>query len=259
MGLLDNAIARRTAALSTIGKAALNLQYPDEFEYYMIALELMDSNFCTLQYFIFPIMPTSILERFPTITNTKKTLGGVSVVSSSQFIPTDITLSGNFGRKFKVVLGGDGATAVDLVHSFNASGTPTVNSVLNSANNFFDTKVKTGYGCIKILQNMIEASKQIDSSGPRYLALYNLVSNNNYFVKPGDLSISMSMESNMIWNYSLPLKSIAPLSNLISQADLQSTLKQLVVTDLLQKETNTLLNSLTTITSNIQNKVQRIF
>lgn len=250
---LDDAIAKRLGFLGTLGKAGLNTMYPKEFEYYMVALELMDSNFATKEYFIFPIMPNSISENLPQLTNIKKTTGGVSVVSSSQFVPTNITLSGTFGRSFKVLIG---KTYTDLINSFSTG--VTTQSVADSVVNFFDKNVKTGYGCIKILQRIIEGSRQIDGNGPNYLVFYNLALGNSYFVKPGDITFSMSMESNMIWNYSLPIRSIAPLENYKNLSKNLKSNKQLVIDDLIQKKTNMIVNSLNSALKPITNGISKV-
>lgn len=256
MSSINDAVAKRLGFLGTLGKAGLNTLYPKEFEYYMIALELMDANFKTIQYFIFPIMPSSITETIPQLTNTKKTTGGVSVISSSQFVPTNISLSGTFGRSFKVLIG---QTYQDLISSFKtATGSVSSQSIKNGTINFFDNRVKTGYGCIKVLQDIVTGSRQIDALGPRYLVLYNLALGNSYFIKPGDLTFTMTMDSNMIWNYSLPVKSIAPLENYINLSKNLKSNQQLVIDDLIQKKANMLVNSLSSALKPITNGITKI-
>jgi hypothetical protein len=99
------AIAQRNGLLNSIGRSGLNMKYPDEFELYVIALELTDENFITQQYFVFPINPSSIEETEPKLTNIRKTLGGITVLRNTTFVPTQISLSGTFGRNFKVLIG----------------------------------------------------------------------------------------------------------------------------------------------------------
>lgn len=181
------------------GRSLLNIRYPKEFELYMCALELLDQNNKTLQYFIFPVMPSNIEESQPEITNIKKTLGGVTVLSNSTFIPRDITLTGNFGRSFKVLLG---KNVVDLVSAFK-----------ERRQEEYNVSIKTGYGCCKILESIKDDAKSL-TGGVKRLIFYNLALGNNYLVKPLNLKFAMSQESNMIWNYSLSLKAIAPLDDL---------------------------------------------
>ncbi len=239
---LESAIASRFSLLYNVGKQALNIKYPNEFELYIIALELTDENWKTLRYFVFPINPSSIEEVKPQLTNVKKTLGGVTVLKTPTFVPTDITLSGTFGRSFKVLLGD---TFQDLVHSFQYqvgdSGLvyrTTNDSVKKGVGQFFDDRVKTGYGCTKILEEIIAESVQKN----RRLIFHNPALGNNYLVTAGSLRLSMNEQSNMIWNYSLPLKSIAPLESVYSLKDSESAAKNLSVTNYTQKKTNEVIN-----------------
>ena len=257
--VLQQAAEKRLGFLGTIGKGGLNALYPNEFEYYLVALELVDANFKTIQYFIFPIMPTGLNEVIPQITNIKKTTGGYSVVSSSQFISTNISLSGNFGRNFKVLLG---KTYQDLVQSFVVQNgllsTISTQSIINGVENFFDNNIKTGYGCIKILQSIIDKAKVVDAQGPRYLLFYNLALGNNYIVKAGDLTFSMSMESNMIWNYSLPLRSIGLIDNYLTSNQKKSN-SQLIVDDYIQTQSNKVINNLNGSLSGITSAINKVF
>lgn len=244
---LQGAAQEQLNLLSTLGKSGLNLLHPNEFELYLCALELTDQNGNTLKYFVFPVMPSGIDENLPQLTNIKKTMAGVTVLSSPTFNPTDISLAGNFGRKFKVLLGTD---ATELISSFTtADGSLTKQSVLGGAANFFDNRIKTGYGCIKILQDIIEQSQQVDSKGIRRLIFYNLALGNSYLVKAINLRFSQSQESNMIWNYNLQLKSIAPLSAIMTSQQIKQQQFRLVTTGFAQKAADVLLNSLSSILS----------
>lgn len=241
---LETAIAKRAGALTTIGKAALNVKFPDEFELYVLAFELTDSLGKTLKYFIFPVNPSSIDESKPYIVNIKKTQGGVSVLSSNQFNPVDINLSGSFGRKFRVLLGGD---YTDFISSFkDESGSITKSSFKKRTKEFFDERVKTGYGSCKVLESIIEASKELDVFGkPKVLIFHNLALGNSYIVKTTNLRFTQSQESNMIWNYSLSLKGVAKLSSFSSSREREEQTKRLVASGFAQKRVDGLLNTLT--------------
>jgi hypothetical protein len=191
MSLLS-AIQARNDLLYQYGKNALNVKYPKEFELYIIALELTDENFNTLKYFVFPVNPSSLEESKPQITNVKKANGGVTVLKTPTFVPTDITLSGNFGRGFKVLLG---STYEDFIHSFQETrhftyGNDSVtltnkNSIKKGLEELFDERIKTGYGCIKILEEIIEESKMIGKNGQvRKLIFHNPALGNSYLVAP---------------------------------------------------------------------------
>jgi hypothetical protein len=246
---LTSAIATRNALLTEAGKAALNMKYPKEFELYVIALELTDEQFNTLKYFIFPVNPSSLEEIKPKLTNVKKTLGGVTALKTPTFVPTDITLTGSFGRNFKVLLG---TGYEDLIHSFQdeyisrtgqSTFTTSQGSVKQGAKQFFDDRVKTGYGCFKILEEIVDESVKVGKN----LILHNPVFGNSYLVTAGSLRISMTEQTNMIINYSLPLKTIAPLESLYTKKQLESISKQLSVTNYFQKRTNALIKNISKI------------
>jgi hypothetical protein len=242
---LQQAALTQVAKLGEVGKAALNLQYPNEFELYVIALELTDQNFNTLKYFVFPIMPNGLDENIEQLVSVKKTMAGVSVLSSPTFNPTTISLNGSFGRSFKIVLGSD---AQELLHSFTTStGAVTGKSILAGAANFFDNRIKTGYGCIKILQDIIEQSQQVDEKGIRHLILYNPALGNNYLVKAVNLRFNQSLDSNMIWNYNLQLKSIAPLEAIKTKQELDDARFRLNSTSYAQKQSQRLVNGLSRV------------
>ena len=242
MGVIS-AIEQRTGLLSTIGKPAMNLKYPKEFELYVIALELTDINFNTLSYFIFPINPSSLEETEVKITNIRKTLAGITVLRNPTFVPTNIALSGSFGRNFKVVLN---EKTEDFIHSFiNPLGVITTKSALKGAEQIFDERIKTGYGCIKILEDIIQKSTQLDNDGNMMrLIFHNPALGNSYLVEPGNLTFRMNEQTNMIWNYSLQLTSVAPLESIFSQAQLQSAAKELVINGYIQQKVNKTVNGI---------------
>jgi hypothetical protein len=239
VGITD-AITRRNALLGQGGSVLLNLQYPDEFELYVFALEVVDKNFKTLQYFIFPINPSNFSESKPEITNVKKTSGGITVLTNPNFVPIDITMSGNFGGKaFKVLIGD---TSQNLYHNFTDPANATVD-YLKLVQNVFDNDVKTGYGLTKILENIVSSLKITDQNSPRKLIFYNLSRGTTYFVVPMSLSFSQSQESNMIWNYTLQLKAVADAKNLVGGQKLKSD-KQLVLDSYAQKQVQSLLTAI---------------
>jgi hypothetical protein len=216
---IENVVRNRVGLLERVGKIGLNIQYPDEFELYVIALELLDSELNTLRYFIFPVMPESLEESYSTIQSIKKTLSGLHVQSTSTFTPTDITLSGSFGRRLRVLLGTE---YTDFLTSFKAENISFRGSVRNTIK-FFDENIKTGYGCIKILEKIIKESSETGDDGRgKLLVLHNLALGNSYVVRPINLRLSQNKQSNMIWNYSLSLKSIAPLESLYTSSQMRN-------------------------------------
>jgi len=209
---LESVIGERDRILKLGGKNLLNIKHPEEFEVYMCALELVDANLSTLEYFIFPILPNSISESQPEITNIKKTAGGITVLSTPQFIPIDITLSGSFGRSFKFLAG---SVYKDILSTFqNSEEKITFKSIRQGLKSEeFNKNIKTGYGCIKILESLVKKAKS-SSAGAHSLIFYNLAFGNHYLVKVTNFTSSQSIESNMMWNYNLQLEAIAPLEGL---------------------------------------------
>jgi len=234
MGIgITDAITKRNALLGQGGQIGLNLAYPDEFELYVFALEVVDKNFTTTDYFIFPINPSNFSEQKQEITNIKKTSGGITVLTNPNFVPIDITMSGNFGGKaFKVLIGD---STQNLIGAFI-----TDTSVTQAV---FDNDVKTGYGLTKILEKLISKLKKTDQNGPYKLIFYNLSRGTTYFVVPMSLNFSQSQESNMIWNYSLQLKAVADAKNLVGADKLKDD-KQLVLDSYTQKQVQSLLTAI---------------
>lgn len=246
---IENAVLRRDYLLQTVGKDVLNLTFPKEFELYVMAFELLNQNGETLKYFIFPVNPSTFDESKPQITNIKKTLGGVTSLSHPGFVPGDINLSGNFGRRFRVVLGED---YTEFIGGFQRS---KGGGVGKGFEDFFESKIKTGYGCIKLLESIIDESKSINSEdGIKTLIFHNLALGNSYVVKPLGLRFSQSQESNMIWNYNLALKSVAPLSALYTEDELRDMKNKLVLTGYIQRQTNRAINSLSSVLDRVRNE-----
>jgi hypothetical protein len=240
---VENAIIKHSLLLAQAGKVALNISHPNEFELYMCALELTDENYKTIQYFVFPVMPTTIDETQTFLTNIKKTLGGIVVLSSPTFNPIDVTLAGTFGRKFKVLLG---ESYTDFVSSFTIGGSVvTAGSIGKGAVQTFDSRVKTGYGCLKIMEEMIGSTNVVDKRGSRRLILHNPALGNSYLVKPQSLKLSQSQDTNMIWSYSLSLKAIAPLNHIFSSEELKSQRIALTATGYVQKGVDNVIGALT--------------
>ena len=219
----------------TIGKRALNALYPDEVELYIFALELINSSGDTEDYFVFPINPSSINEQYHPIKSVTKTAGGVTVLKTTTFSPTDISIQGNFGRQFKILLGKE-------VISFSAlkfkGNTPTP-----SFSAEFDPKIKTGFGCYKSLENIIKKSNTLDNlDSPYSLIFYNLALGNSYLVEAMSLAPYQNLEMNMIWSYNLTLKSLLPVEEISSVSE-RSMTQSLSVNQAIQGAVNNIANN----------------
>ena len=199
-----------------LGMQTLSSVYPYDFEWYMCALELTDSKDQTIDYLAFPIQPDSIQKSEPTRNNIKKSMAGVTVLSNDAYIPQDITIRGSFGRQFKLLLN------VKEIKGKNSQYS-TVNGVYSlyqkagaSAINYpsFNIAAKNGYGIIKILQAIVNKSVGLDDEGkPFKLYFYNMALGESYLVAipPSGAQFSQDVSKNMVWFYSITMKTLAPL------------------------------------------------
>ncbi len=218
MALLDTIRERHIDLLHTVGKQALNILFPNDFEYYMIAFELVDSKGRTIDYLTFPILPDSFQEVKNERTTIKESAGGITSIGTSRFIPRDITIRGNFGRSFKFLIN-------DVDFSFTGLRFSTMKGIYKKEdmnNNSlslpklpFSAKIKTGYGVLKILESIIDKANSVDSNNePMLLYFYNPMLGNSYLVEPRNLTFDMDKSSNMIWNYNLSMTAIGPVNAL---------------------------------------------
>jgi len=227
--------------LSDVGSAFLHYKYPKDFEYYLVALEIKDSQNRTVDFFSFPITPKEMSDSLNKITSINKTMKGISVFKDSSFEPQDINISGNFGRRFRIV-----NTKVDTAYS---AGFSISNGFYGRSQGVKNSKlpgfIKTGYGCVKYLEAMIKRSSLLDNNDkPFRMCFYNLAFGESYLVEPINFTASQNLESNMIWNYNLSLKAIAPLEGLISsRASLRKTLLSILTANTIIKNSNSLLKS----------------
>lgn len=217
---------------SQLGLQTLSSIFPYDFEWYMVALELTDSEDNTIDYLAFPIQPDSISKTEPTRTNIKKSMSGVVVLSNDSFVPQDITIRGSFGRQFKLLLniktingGVERYSTVSGVYSLHQT------RGLSTAINFgsFNLSVKNGYGLIKILQAIVNKSTGLDDKGkPFKLYFYNMALGESYLVSipPSGAQFSQDVSKNMVWSYSLTMRTLAPIDS-VREVDPKSLGKSL--------------------------------
>ena len=237
-------IAQLQNLAKNVGLESMSVLYPNDFEWYMIALELADSNDNTIDYLTFPIMPNAITKTEPKRTNIKKTLGGITVYSDPTFTPQEINLSGSFGRNFKIMLNNK-VSAQGLAYSiFNGKYSAYSVTERKGFGNFsmagkllYSMNIKTGYGVVKILQAMLDKSTAYDSAGrPFRLYFYNLAFGESYLVAvpPSGSQFLQDLGNNMIWNYNVTLMTLAPMEairnsgNVIKNRLLPSAIQQAV-------------------------------
>ncbi len=199
----------------SVGKIGLNALFPNDFELYVFALELVDSKGDVEEYFIFPINPTSIEESSVSNQTITKTAGGVVVMNSNTFIPRDIIMSGNFGRRFKMLIGQELMDFASLQYSSVSGFFKSFKGAQNVKKSVFNPKIKTGYGLVKVLETIVNKSQDLDQfEKPYSLHLYNLALGNNYLIKATGLTYKQDIGSNMIWNYTLQIKAIGDLDTI---------------------------------------------
>lgn len=205
------------AVLEVKGRDYINSKFPDEIEFYACAFELVDSTGKTVEFFSFPVMPSSMNESFQNISSVKKTMSGVVINKNPSFIPFKISISGDFGRRFRNVYSLDKPAAITgtLTPGTGAIGLGSdANNLINrnkKVSNIFDTDNKTGYGSTKILEKIMKLSVGSDNyQKPYSLYFYNLAFNSAFQVDIETFSFSQSKDKNMIWSYSISLKAICP-------------------------------------------------
>jgi len=203
------------------GKEGLHGAFPRDFELYMCALELVSPDGETIDYFSFPIMPKNISKTETEATSIQYSLGGVTIVNRTSFIPKELSISGDFGRMFKFTMFEMDGYYRALRYSmksgyYSAADITDPNSIITKSQEL-PAGIKSGYGCIKVLQSIIDKAKAFDENGRTFrLYFYNQALGESYLVVPtkNPLHFDQSVgSSNMIWQYKMNLTIIADLKN----------------------------------------------
>lgn len=221
----EQARQRYLAELQQLGKKGINAAFPNDFEYYFMAFELVNSDDETVDYFAFPILPQNFNETKTEIKNIKKSAGGITVLKTSTFVPRQITMEGDFGRKFKILQGENVSDLFSAISFSLKNGVFSKESLSNIVttikSSVFEPGVKTGYGCIKILEAIVDKANGLDNkNNPYRLYFYNHALGNNYLVEPTSISFSQDEQKTQIWSYSLQMTAIARLEDLENFDDL---------------------------------------
>ena len=190
-----------------VGKAAIHAAMPDDFEYYLCSLELVNHKDERKGFLSFSVMPEQISESYTPIQTMIKTHNAVVTLFNDSFAPVDINIAGTFGRKIRLLLNYKDPWIQTGGRQFLALNFGKVAGV--------DVGVKTGYGMTKILQHILNVSSktEAESGKPYYLKFYNYALNTAYLVDVVNYTVNQSMGSNMIWNYQMTLRAVAPLSS----------------------------------------------
>lgn len=234
----SEALTQLRELIANTGKSAVSALFPDEFEVYMMTLELVDSKGKIADYLCFPVMPSDMTKSETEITNVQKTAGGVVAMTTDGFTPQDITINGNFGRAFKVLIGRD--TLID----FKAFAKSVKNFTKQGVKREFNPILKNGYGCTKILQNLVNKSTKLDGSNKPYkLFFHNPTLGESYLVTKSNLTLKQNKDTNnMMWAYTLSFRIIADANKLVGDKVGKSSLTKTLAFGVLNKGANTLAN-----------------
>lgn len=246
MSTVNHITGKYTSELAKYGRGVLSVLYPSEIEVYLAALELTDSLGATQQYFVFPIMPSSIQKTEQNRTNVKKSSSGTTVILSPSHAPSEISIKGDFGRSFKLLTNPTGE-GFSFGFGFSKKDNGFYKEKLTIQTPTFDPNIKSGFGCIKILQSMVDAAGKLDAySKPNRLYFYNMALGESYLVAilPGGLSLSQTYEKNMIWSYNLTMQVLARLEDLKSLSDTQKSLTSILASSTVQASVNSLVGDI---------------
>lgn len=224
-----------------VGKAGANALFPDDLEYYAITIELVDSQGDSIDYLTFPVNPDMFTYDDRSLVSIRKTLGGVTSLNTDTFVPKPIVMSGTFGRSFKLLAGPPlQSKDASIINSFNNREGLSLNS------NIFSTRLKSGYGTLKVLEKILVKSKSLDLyNNPYRLYLYLPLIGHNFIVEYNDFSLKQDFAtSNMLWKYNIQLTAIAPLSQTQKAIESISTVIKSVGINVIQRGANSILNNI---------------
>lgn len=226
----------------SVGKAAIHAAMPDDFEYYLCSLELVNHKDERKGFLSFLVMPEQISESYTPIQTMVKTHNAVVTLFNDSFAPVDINIAGTFGRKIRLLL--------NYKDPWIQTGGKQILALNFGKVAGVEVGVKTGYGMTKVLQHILNASSktEAESGKPYYLKFYNYALNTAYLVDVVNYTVNQNMGSNMIWNYQITLRAVAPLS---SFSNIGNKMKNLLP----EVASNSVANGVT----NIVNGMTRLF
>lgn len=196
----NSSVGNALNAAMTVGSAALHMIAPDNYEYYMCSLEVIDCNRKQIGFISFIVMPNNISESRTPIQTQTKTKNGIVTLFNDSFNPVIISLQGTFGRKFRIVTN---LTDPSEKKSFFDGN---VGKILGT-----NIMIKSGYGLSKLLKFILDKSNEVDKDGRPYLLLFNNYAfNTSYVVDVVSYTFNQSIENNMMWYYDFQLKATAP-------------------------------------------------
>lgn len=229
---VSSAQNRLLGLMESVGRPALATLFPNDFEVYLCTLELVTADGETIDFFTFPVMPESISKQEIKRNSIRNTAGGITVLSSPTYTPQEISIKGNFGRSFKILIGDTESNAAAYsMSSGKYDISDLTGKVKSTINTVFDASIKTGFGATRMLKAIISKSNGVDDKGrPFKLYFYNLAFGESYLVvvPPNGITFSQNMQKNMIWEYNLNMTAVAPLEAVKNAPTSTSMVKKLV-------------------------------
>lgn len=207
----------------SVGKAAIHCIMPDDIEYYLCSLELVDYKDNRIGFLSFTVMPEQIVESYTPIQTMIKTQRANVTTFNDSFQPVDISIAGTFGRKFRLLLNYKDPYKSDALNTFGKSKIISLNfgEILGA-----EVGVKSGYGMTKILEHILRAANMTDYNGkPFYLKFCNYSLNTAYICDVVNFNLNQSMANNCMWNYSFTLRAV---SDIRGYKKLKNKLKELL-------------------------------
>lgn len=185
------------------GKILLNTLFPNDFEYYMLAFDLIDSDDKVIERVSFPVMPNEMTINEYKIQTVTKTASGVTTTVNDSYVPQTISISGTFGRRLRAYSGLESNlfAGISSLRSSDLSFKKTI---------AVSPTVRTGFGHIKNLEEIYKKStRQNDRGKPYRIIMYNLAFNQVAYIEFESATFSQTMDNNMMWNYSMQIKTVA--------------------------------------------------
>lgn len=196
-------LQRLIDATIDFGKSAVHALMPDDYEYYLCSFELYNSKMDRKGFLSFVVMPDQITESYSPIQSIIKTNSGIVTTINNTFSPVNITISGTFGKKFRLVSNYKDPGSKQFK---GGGGKFSLNLNLGSK---FSVGVKSGYGLTKILNNILQHANKTDEYGkPYFLIFNNYAFNTSYVINPMNFQFHQGYENNMIWYYSINMTAV---------------------------------------------------
>lgn len=221
------------AALS-VGKAALSAVMPDDVEYYLCSLELYNQDKKRIGFLSFVVMPDQMEETHSPIQTIVKTHRGIATVLNDSFAPVDISFSGTFGRRWRLLSSfKDPKLELDTKGFLNLS----LGSVAGIGIN-----LKSGYGITKVMEHILQRSYKTQGGKPFYLIFNNYALNTSYVCDVVNYTVYQDVNTNVMWNYSVHLRAVAENSSFFKKSNRLKDLKDVASMQIANGLTNVVSN-----------------